>query len=411
MAKFSLAEARSFFSGIDDANAEQRKAADEERRRLAEERAQAQFARQQELQDRADTEYQAAGTTRALKQFTDERALMNATNPDAIAAADQANALAIDTAKAANNVNRQVLTATDTPELTQKIVDSRVQGVTGALDQKTLQLQIESARRDAQQAVPAFGDPALSSLAASRIAVATDEDSMKKIVAEYKYPITFTGDGSFTVGSSTVKLPVSQLSTYIKNPSAGVSMIEDKLIQRGRQAAMDGAKLNPEAKPETALEKLKGEKLQADIKNNEAKVEIARVKAGLPPIGGVPAPTVAARPSSTPVTTVNTGPLGVKPAASPTPAAQAAPTQPQPSPVVTDPYAQSRNAISAAESKVASLKDQIAKASSLIGRKTTTPQAIEQLISARKVAEAEASSAKNAYDAFYQSESRRLGGR
>jgi hypothetical protein len=269
----SLSSAYAFFQGIDDQQAYNLKQNEDERKRLAEERAQQDQAFAESNRALKLQEYAANQPIRDLAIQKAQEDLANFTNPESIAA----RTLGLQAASATSNSTSQA--QLEKLRLTNPLDVGKAQAsALGALLAQTSANSELTLERIASQANTfAKGDPILRANYADQLAVAKTTQEKQALADKIGLGVTI-GDGYFTIGNSALQVPIEKLYQVVKSPSSGEDVTGNQLLARAaaltkEAVARDNAETNAavrlsiEAKNTAAADKLKAE-ADATIKEN-----------------------------------------------------------------------------------------------------------------------------------------------
>jgi hypothetical protein len=227
----SLNSAYSFFAGIDDQQAYNLKQNEDERKRLAEERAQqdqvfAEASRAQKLQ-----EYATNQPIRDLAIQTAQEKLANFNNPDNIAARTLGVQSDAATATLAAQAQLAKLRSIDPLVLGKSQADAL--GATVAQTDANTALTLD--RIASQANTFAKGDPILRANYADQLANAKTSQEKQALANQMGLNVTI-GDGYFTFGDSPLKIPTGKLYQIVKNPSSGEAVSGNQLLSSATAA-------------------------------------------------------------------------------------------------------------------------------------------------------------------------------
>jgi hypothetical protein len=212
----SLNSAYSFFAGIDDQQAYNLRQNEDERKRLAEERAQqdqafAEASRAQKLQ-----EYATNQPIRDLALAEAQAKLLDIQDPTGIA-----------TRKLAKDANyNAAIDLAKYYEAKRGVVDVKAAGVSAGneinaiVKQKELDTSILSKTVEEKLNTFANGDKTLMNLYAAQLANAPTKEEKQALSNKFGLNVVF-GDNTFTVGASTLPIPNSDLYKIVTSPATG----------------------------------------------------------------------------------------------------------------------------------------------------------------------------------------------
>lgn len=319
----SLSSAYAFFQGIDDQQAYNLKANEDERKRLEEERKQQLFARQEiDAETRRANEfrdYAAAQTGREIKQTIDAETLRNLQDPLGSEARQKAFNAGIGTTNAntaTTNVNNAIALSTadklNNPEYINTAAGARELAAKVGVDERVLSDKVKQEIVEMASTTYAKGSQDLRNVFSQRIAGAFDPKEAQRLITEQGLPITLSSDGK-TFQFKERTLPIERLQQILKNPAEGFLQAISGMLVEINSVNNYGLKASAQvtrddtAQARIALLEQQAAKAKADaeaaVKNNtlsastQAPVALAKPGAPFTP-ASQPTPAASAAPQA-----------------------------------------------------------------------------------------------------------------